>query len=478
MKVCYLACGPKCTTCAYPNFNQTVHFSELQCTGCLPGFVLSKGSCISSCPSGTFLSPSDNLTCTGALPWFRENRIASNTAILACDPSCTTCTGSSTFCLTCSNNQLSFGGKCVSSCPSNTVSAGGTCTNCHPDCATCSGPSFNQCSSCSSNLPVLTNGRCLPTCSKSQFFDTSSSVCQPCDQSCSSCSGSGPSNCLACSSSSQVLRGGACVAANCSNSTSIVTGLGVCLSELVAVPPASGTSSGVPLPPGLNTPTNTSASTRRPLAWWEILLMALGCAFIFMVVLMCWRRRARKVRAKRTAAFASSKALDRKDNWRWKLVRFGERLFGHAPSQRVYAQDEPEEIRLKKLRAAEEAREDDMEKLTGNYEHSRAESRRAPSRDSQAFSDSSQGHSIRLSSGSLYSRVTGMPRRTAEPRQPVKNANVLSSRFSMTTLGSDKSQPKLSPLPSTEAEAYAASVRESPEPRGAPWMKTNNPFWK
>lgn len=397
---------------------------------------------------------------------------------LACDASCSSCAGSSTFCLTCANNQLASGGKCVSSCPSNSFSSSGVCVACHPDCATCSGSLFNQCSSCPSNLPVLTNGRCLPTCSKSQFFDKTSSTCQSCDSSCSSCSGSGPSNCLACSGSNQVLRGGACASANCNSGSSVVPGLGVCLSDLVVVPQASGTVAATPLPSitGLNTP--TAVATRRRLEWWEILLMALGCAFIFLVVLMCWRRRARKNRAKQTAAFASAKALSPKDNW---LVRFGEKLFGHGPSrQRVEIVDEPEAIKLMKLRAAEEARHDmEMEKLIGAYEYSRAGSNRAPSsRDSRAFSDSSRSHSNRLSNGSLYSEVTGMPRRTAEPRQPVKNGNVVGSRFSATTLASSthSSRRELTrpALPTTDAEVYAASVRQSPEPRGTYWITPSN----
>jgi len=202
--------------------------------------------------------------------------------------------------------------------------------------------------------------------------------------------------------------------------------------------------------------------------------MALGCAFIFIAVLVCWRRRARKVRAKQTAAFASAKALDRKHNWRWRLVRFGEKFFRHSPSERVYEHEEPEEMRWKKLRAAEEARyDDDMEKIVGSYEDSG--SHRAPSR---ALSDTNHLRSNRLSTGSLYSQVTGQPRRTAEPRQPVR---VASSRFSQETFDSDKSRKlKRVPVPATEAETYARSIRESPEPRGPHWMKSSgskNPFW-
>ncbi|OCH88251.1 hypothetical protein OBBRIDRAFT_693337, partial [Obba rivulosa] len=81
-------CPAKCTSCKISGFSVASTINQAQCTGCLPGFVLSQGQCVESCPSGTFLSPQDNLTCT------------------ACDSSCGTCAGSSTFCLTCNNNQL------------------------------------------------------------------------------------------------------------------------------------------------------------------------------------------------------------------------------------------------------------------------------------------------------------------------------------------------------------------------------------
>ncbi|KIJ63333.1 hypothetical protein HYDPIDRAFT_156112 [Hydnomerulius pinastri MD-312] len=470
-------CGSKCTSCTISNFNVASTIDQAQCTGCLPGFVLSQGKCVESCPSGTFLSPTDNLTCT------------------ACSSSCSSCAGSANFCLTCNNGLLASNGQCVNSCPSNTFSSSGTCVTCHPDCATCSGESFSQCTSCNKNLPVLTNGRCLATCSQNQYFDTTSSTCQSCDGSCSSCSGSGPNNCLACSSSAQVLRGGTCVAANCSSGTSVVPGLGTCLSELVLVPSSSSSgSSALPSITGISTPISTTSSQR--LQWWEILLMALGCAFIFVLFLWCWRRRARKQRAKDTAAFASAKALDHKTSWRMRIARFGERLFGHAPTQ---PRPDTEEIALWKLRAAEEARHhQEMEKLIGAYEYSRAGSSRAPSplpslhdhkhRDSYNY-DSHGPH--RLSAGSMYSQVTGVPRRGPEPRQPIKT-NPLTSRFSTTTLGSavykkpNVLKRELTPKPPTDAEAYATSVRQSPEPTGGSYWITpantggssNNPFRK
>ncbi len=63
----YAGCPSKCTSCGIPNFNVASTINQLQCQGCLPGFVLSNSQCVESCPSGTFLSPKDNLTCTGTL---------------------------------------------------------------------------------------------------------------------------------------------------------------------------------------------------------------------------------------------------------------------------------------------------------------------------------------------------------------------------------------------------------------------------
>lgn len=434
---------------------------------------------MASCPSGTFLSPTDNLTCTGTrVPFDRLFPVAHRRHLTACDSSCSTCAGSSGYCLTCAGGLLASNGRCVNSCPLNTFNSNRSCVPCHPDCATCTGNAFNQCSSCAKNLPVLTGGRCLATCSQDQYFDTTSSTCQSCDNSCSSCSGPGGNNCLACSDTSQVLRKGACVAADCDSGTNVVPGLGVCLSELVATP--SGTSPPLPSITGLSSPAITT--THQLLQWWEILLMALGCAFIFMVFLWCWRRRARKQRAKATAAFASTKALDNKDKWRTRIMRF----FGQS---RRETPPDNDEIALWKLRAAEEARHEmEMEKLIGAYQYQRSREGSAldhprsiyeyeqGSRDGGVHDDRS---SQCLSRESMYSQVTGMPRSRPEPRQPIKS-NVLTSRFSTTTVGS--SVNKKMGKPRTEAASYAAAVRETAEGSPSYWMKpldtggSRNPF--
>jgi hypothetical protein len=120
--------------------------------------------------------------------------------------------------------------------------------------------------------------------------------------------------------------------------------------------------------------------------------------------------------------FASAISLDpEQGNWRWQLVRFGEKLFRHNASRRAF----PMENRSSRLRAAEEARHrSDVDKLAGSYHYSK---RSAPlqsnSHHHRPLSDSTQ-----LSAPSIYSQMTGVPRRTPEPRQPVKGDP--QSRFS------------------------------------------------
>ncbi|KZT11145.1 uncharacterized protein LAESUDRAFT_670810 [Laetiporus sulphureus 93-53] len=447
------SCPAKCTKCEIAGFSAASTTNEATCTDCVAGYVLSDGACVESCPSGTFLSPTDNLTCT------------------ACDSSCSTCVGSSTFCLSCSDSKLASDGSCVSSCPSGTFSSSGSCLACHPDCASCSGGSFNQCSSCNSDRPVLDNGRCLPTCSQSEFFDTTSSSCVSCDSSCSSCSGSGSGNCLACSSSSQVLRGGTCVDADCGNSSSVVTGLGICLSSLVSS--SSDTTSA-------SDTTSRTSTTTTSLAWWEIMLMVLGCAFIFFIIVMLWRQRMRKKRVQATRKFALAKSLDRPQGWRWRLVRFFRRGPRHQPHV-VPDEESFEDVKLEKLREAEGARYP----LSFVMEKSRYQPEPLPSL--RNYEDDNvqrpprhqrRTSGVSLTTDSIYTQVTGYPRRAPQPRQPVRNPrDLLPSRFSDMTYASDERLEQARAL--TPAQEYARSVTQQRDllaPSHTGGSRSNNPF--
>ncbi|KAF5349154.1 hypothetical protein D9756_009329 [Leucocoprinus leucothites] len=134
----------------------------------------------------------------------------------------------------------------------------------------------------------------------------------------------------------------------------------------------------VPTVTGIDKPTTIVKG--KKLEWWQILLMALGCAFIFVAVIWCCRRRYRKKREeerRRVHAYAFANTspttakkslwvcggkrdkkhplqsyhpdLDHneeiihtgpppkdKNSWKWRLIRFGEKFFGHSKSTRVY----------------------------------------------------------------------------------------------------------------------------------------------
>lgn len=464
------------------------------------------------CPSGTLLDGGEcKRKCT-----INDNNTVLTDSAAACDSSCGgSCSGSPTFCLTCPSNQLISNGTCVTTCPPKTFlnSQTKTCIPCHPDCEACSGTGFNQCLTCSSTLPIKSSdGRCLKTCGRTQYFDSTASGggCKDCDPSCSSCSGSGPSKCLACSSPASVLRAGACVPANCTNGESVLPGLGVCLSSLVVSATASLPT---PLPSVTGIADPTTIPRRHGLEWWQILLMALGCAFIFMVILMCWRRRARKQRAQRTAEWAESRRLRvGKTSWKWKFIRAGERLFGHRASERLfgpqtrYPRGQPleDEVSQKRFRLAdlEEARhEHDMDMLIGSYADRSIKSSKASSKASSSsyqhyprglhhsrsiMSSTSSSHQSELSGPSMYTQVTGNTRRAPDVKQPVKDLlSGSGSRLSVSTYASTSSFFKdISLTGPTDAEAYKRAVQaEQSESLPTVWLQphptggsSRNPF--
>ena len=186
--------------------------------------------------------------------------------------------------------------------------------------------------------------------------------------------------------------------------------------------------------------------------------MALGCAFILLVVIWLFRRHQRKKRAKRAAQFA----IEERTGWRWKLLRFGEKLFCHAPSRRVpIVRVGVEDVKLSQIRMMEEARpvapfaydfnnnnnnnnnmdrsgeggreEEDLVQLIESYNplpetYYTNRHVRVHLADQRTLSDSSSQHSA----PSMYSQVTGLPHNVPEPRQPLK------SRFSMSTFATNE----------------------------------------
>ena len=301
---------------------------------------------------------------------------------------------------------------------------------------------------------------------------------------------------MACSSSTQVLQAGSCVSANCNGSSDVIPGLGICLSDVV-LSNSKNSSAPIPSPTGLTDP--TIINTHPSLTWWEILLMALGCALILIVVLMLWRRRARKQRAKQTAMFASAKQLDGGNGWRWRLEQLRKRLFGkkkrphHAEVLPMAYHDDPrrhsdsfhsritvspsQDIRLKKLRDMEDKSytANDLNNFIGHYEdtvHSR--STRTPSTFSSMDDHYPVHNPRRIERDSLYSEVTGNQRHTPEPRQPLRRDISGTSKLvkNPVLIDLEPREERIVPpsLPfqivhpdggnlASEAQAYAMSVR-------------------
>lgn len=195
--------------------------------------------------------------------------------------------------------------------------------------------------------------------------------------------------------------------------------------------------------------------------------MALGLVFLVLLALGCWRRRQRKRRALETRAFARQKNLDVRMGWGRRLVRWGERLFGHDLGKRALGLGD------KKTRGRGMEMEMEMDagmregpialRGGGDLEEGRGGRERGSraSRDMDTIldaygyrdyddDDDAHPHSHhlatsphatrqtfasralererdlnRLSGASLYTEITGQARRTADVRQPVRERGVL-----------------------------------------------------
>ena len=224
--------------------------------------------------------------------------------------------------------------------------------------------------------------------------------------------------------------------------------------------------------------------------------MALGCAFIFIVILMLWRRRARKQRAKQTTMFASAKRLDGGNGWRWRLEQLRRRLFGKKAAYhsevlpmayRDYDRDSlaisshtrvparpnrDTKVNKREDKSTQRHTADDLDKFIDNYDYSiHSKSSRASSALSSVDDHYTVHNARRIGRDSLYSEVTGNQRLTPEPRQPLKKDASGASKLATTPvlidleMEQDKVVPTSLPLQmvrsgvATEAQTYAMSVR-------------------
>ena len=160
--------------------------------------------------------------------------------------------------------------------------------------------------------------------------------------------------------------------------------------------------------------------------------MALGGAFIVLVLLLCWRRRMRRKRAARTAQFAEG--IQR----RGFFVRSFQWLGGKLFNRRTKEQDV--DGMVTKMRAEElERHHHQMEMLDsrtrtgtsfvsqqayGQTQPVYGQTQPAYERSLYDIEQDPRRNPNRLSAPSIYSQVTGVPRTVAEPRLPMRDADI------------------------------------------------------
>jgi len=154
--------------------------NEVKCKTCSNSTVLQDGSCLQSCPSGTFKQPYIN-SCKKCP--FKE--------CLECD---------SSKCTKCKPLFEVQKGVCQSACGDGTYHnfKDQECTNCHHLCLSCKGPTKHDCSQCRKKaLTLLKRDKkisCVESCPIGYFMEDN--LCLPCDGKCATCATSG--SCLSC----------------------------------------------------------------------------------------------------------------------------------------------------------------------------------------------------------------------------------------------------------------------------------------
>ena len=182
-----IACPVNCTAC-----------SSDGCVNCTSGFTLQNNQCYRSCVNSSIIITASTISCN-----------------FNCFSPCLTCFGpDSNQCLTCLSGMLSlYDGTCRSSCPQNYFAENNACINCPYGCLSCSDQ--NTCNSCISGY-YLSSNLCVRLCPKATYpysliYDSSNNTnsttanitgnnsqnsCLPCPNGCQRCSDS--NTCLEC----------------------------------------------------------------------------------------------------------------------------------------------------------------------------------------------------------------------------------------------------------------------------------------
>ncbi|XP_035996608.1 proprotein convertase subtilisin/kexin type 5 [Fundulus heteroclitus] len=157
------------------------------CNRCAKGFLMEEWRCVSSCSAGFYATQPSPEIADG-------QRICRR-----CDSSCLTCTGPGwQNCSSCSSGHRLQDGVCVvnTECTDGEYQGSdGACRACDATCLKCTGPQREDCISCGSSQ-ALEEGRCVVECAKGKY--RSGGQCHLCDHTCATCTDAGPANCTSC----------------------------------------------------------------------------------------------------------------------------------------------------------------------------------------------------------------------------------------------------------------------------------------
>lgn len=231
-----------CTQCSSSSHCLECEDFSTYCTDCVSDYTLtSANTCqaivIVTCPDGTTQTSSTDDTCYNCLA------------------PCSTCSGSTSYCLTCQSPLVASSGSCVSctepcsacevlpticlSCISGYYLSGTTCKTCTSPCITCTGAatscnscadgyylSGTSCPKCVSNcLTCLGTASTCTSCADSKFLENN--FCVDCSSSCLTCEAVS-TKCTSCSSSYYLTSSNTCsicssICKTCSSSSTYCT---------------------------------------------------------------------------------------------------------------------------------------------------------------------------------------------------------------------------------------------------------------
>lgn len=180
-----IVCHPTCKTC--------VGTTSSSCTSCHENATLSPlGAC--GCDVGYYQTSAQ--TCA------------------ACDPTCLSCSGTSTHCTACPGNLALDSNACKCADGSNFDPYIQFCISalviCHNDCATCSGDASDECTSCTDHADLI-EGSC--ECSdkyEAVYIENKLTCAYDCDPTCEECSGPYNTLCTQCVDPAMELTDGVC----------------------------------------------------------------------------------------------------------------------------------------------------------------------------------------------------------------------------------------------------------------------------